>query len=204
MQPYNKVFLLAVSAAICLCFSPCRMSVLEAQIFDCNGTWTNHPCPGATVRFTVATRVPGKNDSVLEQKQILLRPLISARYRVKSDFGHELSTKAGEDYCLLTSTSVEACAKRVESELDRLESKTIERERLRIEQEELSIRKQEDDGENQLNSTTVVIQNIAPASRRSPVPHFPPFQGTVIGPETRVPAPSRGEVPNDARVPLPN
>jgi hypothetical protein len=203
MDSYNKVL------AVFLLFSIMVFPALgQSQIYHCQGTWTNQPCSGATPEFAEIVTLPDPVHAAQREKESILHQLIEARYQAKHKFSLDINTSSVEKFCQLEQTSVSACQERVDVERDKIDSKIIEYQKLKLQKEELALKNQALADRSSNNSTAVIIQNfgnigLTPTGTVTVIPIgiSPPLHLPRI-PETRIPAPSRGEVPNDARVPL--
>lgn len=181
----------------------------QAQIFECGGTFTNQPCPGATpIMDEIAAPLRTKSAQQLEKRD-LVHTMTTKRYQAKERFHVDLDSSAIERFCQVEESAVGACRERIDSFLARLENRVIEEQKLQLQRKELEINQQRM-AEDHQNNNVIVVQGSRHPYR---TPTFWPTY-TLPGPgrpvtspyasrPPAVPAPSRGEVPNDARVPLP-
>jgi hypothetical protein len=203
MKPDNKVLLRSIW--VILLSQLAYINLVNAQIYECNGTWTNQPCAGATIKFEESKSIKGTQRSSSQHNQAIVHELVQARYKAKERYSLDISTDAAEKFCKLAETTLDQCQERVDQELDIIESKIIEIKKLELQQEELELRRQELEDRAGETNNTVVIQNIfllTPTPRASYTGHIinQPIRLPLVK-QNRTPAPSRGEVVQDARVP---
>ncbi len=203
MDSYNKVL-----TSLLLLIITVFPALGQSQIYHCQGTWTNQPCSGATPKFAEVVASPAPGHEALREKESILHHLIETRYQVKNKFSLDIDTTSVEKFCQLEQTSASACQERVDVESDKIDSRIIELQKLKLKEEELALKNQELADRSSNNSTAVIIQNFGyiPLTPTGTVTTIPIAISHPLrlprAPEVRVPAASRGEVPNDARVPI--
>jgi hypothetical protein len=145
--------------SLAVMFSP--RYLLAQGIYNCAGTWTNHPCPGTEPLFVESVRTASPGDVARETKERYVHRLIKARYEVKDKIGMSFDTREVERFCNDSNTIPAECEKKVDIELQRLENRAIEVKKIQLQQRDLELRAQELEKEGDRNQT-VIIQNVVP------------------------------------------
>jgi len=181
-----------------LCALPAR-----AEIYECNGTWTNKPCaegggPKFEEKKTSADDIIRSDRS---KKKTLISRLDLANFESRRSHGFSIDAVAIEDYCLRSTTSVDECANRVSEAEDRLiahqhdaalvheqqRANEIEEEKLRRQSEESShdvVVVQNNFGD--IGTPIPIIRRPGHSKRRGEVDRIQPLPRAVDKPTSRV------------------
>jgi len=107
-----------LSAAFLLPITLLPVSLAHAEIYECEGKWTNKPCNGSVTKSIEETgsAVPAdENVKAIREKTSLLHDLRMKQIQAREVFGIRFDLTAVENFCLKSPSSVEECARRIDS-----------------------------------------------------------------------------------------
>ena len=115
---------------------------VRAEIFNCDGRWTNQPCKGK-----VLGKITGEsNRKVISpaaaqartRKTTLLHDLNMANLRARREFGLRFSILQAQQVCESDETSILECEEIIQQHEDRLSSRISEARTLQLKEQELA------------------------------------------------------------------
>ena len=153
----------------------------SAEVYECDGKWTNKPCPGKVTKSIeeLGSSAPiDESTKLLRQKTSMLHELRMKNLQARENFDIRYELGAVESFCLKTLTSLEDCDKKVkdaDAELDKKISSAslLASQKRSIELQEEANRLQQERNKIEEEKATVVIQERQPILV---IPRDRPFQ----------------------------
>ena len=152
----------------------------HAELYKCNGTWTNEPCQGE-VQNTLqsAPKRTAPTDPDRSQKDSLLHNLRMMQLKARRNYDVEYDISAVEDFCRKPAVTAADCQEKTEHAEDRIGKRVTTVASLKEEEakeEEKEVRREGDE-----NEVTVVENNNYYRRRRRRPGHRPvrpiPYEG---------------------------
>lgn len=132
----------------------CLSTICQAQIYNCDGTWTNKECSGKTSQIKETTKTPASTPSKdLAKKKTWINELDLLRLKAKREHQIQVSISAIEDICLTPSTTLADCSKTISDKEKQINELIIAKQN----SEQKSKQKQSE--EKPSTNTTVTIYN---------------------------------------------
>jgi len=98
-----------------------------AELYNCNGTWTNKPCEGQATKVLPETEKTVDLDSeLLKKKKVLVGNLRERAGRAERDYDVHIDVTGIEETCRSESTTYEECMNLVNNADDRLNERINE------------------------------------------------------------------------------
>jgi len=121
-----------------------------ADVYNCNGNWTNKPCDGGKKAFKEKEHVPLSPEQIKEQdaeKQQREKSFLVADFRRQAEETKKrgissFKSKAAIKFCERSTTSLDDCAAKLSAADDELASFVDEEDKKLIELEKIRIDKQ--------------------------------------------------------------
>lgn len=153
-----------------------------AEVFECEGKWTNKPCSGKVTRSIeeAGSSTPvDEGTKLLRDKTGLLHEVRMKALSAKENFDIRYELGAVENFCLKTASTLDECDKKVkeaDSELDKKISaaSTLASQKRNIELQEEANRLQQERNKIEQEKATVVVQERQPLIiiPRDRIPHI--------------------------------
>ena len=171
--PLNCYGMRALLVLSLLILSP---NLSSAEIYNCDGKWTNKPCDGS-VSESIKEKTTDKakaDRKILSAKKSLLHELRMEAISAKRKYDVNVDLKKVEELCLKTETSVESCKKEIAATEDRITQKSSEKalvkaqeERNRLQEEANKLQKEKNEQES-----VVVVERPRRYHIRRDHPHY--------------------------------
>jgi hypothetical protein len=160
-------------------------AIANAEIFDCQGRWTNRPCdsePEKVLKET-ASKSQDAKDLDRSEKESLLHELKMQAIEARRKYNARFDVTAVEKICLKPQTSLRDCKQQVDTLSDRIQERTktaalidAQEKEIALKEKDLELKRKEQED----NKTVVIIEDrtvIVPRRRRPPIR---PLSGTGI------------------------
>ncbi len=133
----------------------------QAQLFECEGKWTNKPCNGKVEKeLSVKEEKTGivgiSSNPDRAKKSSLYHELMMKSVKAKNDFQIETNLDQAEDKCLKGDYTLEECQTQIDSYNKELDSKIHKAEILKLKKEEVQLQKERNKIAQENNTTTVI------------------------------------------------
>lgn len=99
----------------------------QAEIYKCNGTWTNHPCSeGSQAVFPEKVTAGNPSSEALSEKKSIVHELVMKQIDARRNFGVKVDVAHIEKFCLDPSSPVKDCLELVEAMDDKIDKRVNE------------------------------------------------------------------------------
>ncbi|MFN8390384.1 MAG: hypothetical protein U0136_08855 [Bdellovibrionota bacterium] len=90
-------------------------SVALADVYQCDGKWTNKPCSGNVTQTINETHSPSVSDPVPSQNRSLFHELTMKSIKAREEYDVKVDLSSAEKICLQQTASLEDCKKALDA-----------------------------------------------------------------------------------------
>jgi hypothetical protein len=133
----------------------------RAELYECNGTWTNKPCSGKTQKTIDETKAQKRSPAEIEksQKDLWLHDLETKRFNARRMHGIKIDTKDAAVICQSEKTTLLECRKAITTLEDKIEERVVAAQQLKLKKQEVESKKVEDNS-SQVSRVTIIQNTI--------------------------------------------
>ncbi len=120
-------------------------TISQAQVYECNGTWTNQPCngePAKTLTGQPSIPSPAVTDPDRGAKRTIFHDLTMKSIRAKGEYDIKVDLSVAEKLCIKELAPLEACSNQAKADEDAIDEKIKSAESLRLEQKKIALQEE--------------------------------------------------------------
>ncbi len=155
---------------ICLLLVP---HIARADIYECNGTWSNTPCqnPGKVIVEKPSDPRQDEKASTLSRKKSLFHDLNMKHIKAERDHGIIFDISATEAACNKEDVSIEECQTLVQQAHEALDARMSDQELTELQKKNLELELEKQQAATGDSNQQIIIQNNYP-TWPTPTPEY--------------------------------